>query len=56
MVANMAANGELDISEAAKNQSTGRLGQQQEIASSVLWLGSFVVGVALPGDGGYTAQ
>ena len=37
-----------------------RLGQAEEIAASVLWLcspaASFVVGVALPVDGDYTAQ
>ncbi len=40
--------------------SFGRFGRAEEIASTVLWLcspgASFVVGVALPVDGGYTAQ
>jgi NAD(P)-dependent dehydrogenase (short-subunit alcohol dehydrogenase family) len=52
--------GELDLAEAVANQPIGRLGQPEEIAASVLWLcspgASFVVGVALPVDGGYTAQ
>ena len=60
MVADMAAKGELDRAEAAAATPIGRLGQGEEIAASVLWLcspgASFVVGVALPVDGGYTAQ
>ncbi len=59
MVANMEANGELDMAEAIRNQPIGRLGTADEIAAAVLWLcspgASFVVGVALPVDGGYTA-
>jgi NAD(P)-dependent dehydrogenase (short-subunit alcohol dehydrogenase family) len=59
MVAAMVANGELDIAEAIRNQPIGRLGTADEIAAAVLWLSSpaasFVVGVALPVDGGYTA-
>ncbi|HEX5859535.1 MAG TPA: SDR family oxidoreductase, partial [Microbacterium sp.] len=38
----------------------GRLGRGEEIAAAVLWLcspgASFVHGVALPVDGGYTAR
>ena len=60
MVADMIAKGELDRAEAAAATPIGRLGQGDEIAASVLWLcspgASFVVGVALPVDGGYTAQ
>jgi|SRR5215218_617130 len=60
MVAAMLANGELDQAAALAAQPIGRLGRPDEIASTVLWLcspgASFIVGVALPVDGGYTAQ
>jgi NAD(P)-dependent dehydrogenase (short-subunit alcohol dehydrogenase family) len=60
MVAEMIEKGELDKSEAIKNQPIGRLGHAAEIAAAVLWLcspaSSFVIGVALPVDGGYTAR
>jgi NAD(P)-dependent dehydrogenase (short-subunit alcohol dehydrogenase family) len=60
MVTDMLANGELDLAAAIANQPIGRLGEAEEIAASVLWLcspgASFVVGVALPVDGGYTAR
>src|SRR5215203_33597 len=60
MVAEMIANGELNESAAVANQPIGRLGRADEIASTVLWLcspgSSFVVGVALPVDDGYTAR
>ncbi len=59
MVADMLAKGELDMAEAVRNQPIGRLGTADEIAAAVLWLcspgASFVAGVALPVDGGYTA-
>ena len=59
MVADMIANGELDLDEAIANQPIARLGQADEMAAAVLWLcspgASFVLGVALPVDGGYTA-
>jgi len=59
MVADMLAKGELEVAEAVRNQPIGRLGTADEIAAAVLWLcsagASFVVGVALPVDGGYTA-
>jgi NAD(P)-dependent dehydrogenase (short-subunit alcohol dehydrogenase family) len=60
MVADMVAKGELDRAAAAASTPIGRIGRGEEIAASVLWLCSpgagFVVGVALPVDGGYTAQ
>ena len=60
MVADMLAKGELDMNEAIANQPIARLGQASEIAAAVLWLcspgASFVIGVALPIDGGYTAR
>ncbi|MFF3931758.1 glucose 1-dehydrogenase [Streptomyces hirsutus] len=60
MVSDMIAKGELDRAEAEANQPINRLGTADEIAQAVLWLCSpgagFVVGVALPVDGGYVAQ
>jgi NAD(P)-dependent dehydrogenase (short-subunit alcohol dehydrogenase family) len=60
MVARMIENGELDMAEAIENQPIGRVGHADEIAAAVLWLcspaASFVIGVALPVDGGYTAR
>jgi NAD(P)-dependent dehydrogenase (short-subunit alcohol dehydrogenase family) len=59
MVANI-TKGELDPVQAAAATPIARLGTAEEIAASVLWLcspgASFVVGVTLPVDGGYTAQ
>jgi len=43
-----------------KQQSIGRLGRAEEVAAAVLWLcspaASFVIGVGLPVDGGFTAH
>jgi NAD(P)-dependent dehydrogenase (short-subunit alcohol dehydrogenase family) len=48
------------MAEIMKDQPIGRLGRADEIAAAVLWLcspaASFVVGVALPVDGGYTTH
>ncbi|MHA4816104.1 SDR family NAD(P)-dependent oxidoreductase [Streptomyces aculeolatus] len=60
MVADMIAKGELDPQAAAADAPIGRLGTGEEIAEAVLWLNSpaaaYVVGVALPVDGGYVAR
>lgn len=60
MVGAMIAKGDLDLAEMQASQPINRLGTAEEIAQSVLWLCSpgagFVVGVALPVDGGYVAQ
>jgi NAD(P)-dependent dehydrogenase (short-subunit alcohol dehydrogenase family) len=60
MLDEMIAKGELDMEEAIANQPICRLGRADEIAAAVLWLcssgASFVIGVALPLDGGYTAR
>jgi NAD(P)-dependent dehydrogenase (short-subunit alcohol dehydrogenase family) len=60
MVHDMLAAGELDLEQALANQPINRLGEPEEIAAAVLWLcspgASFVIGVALPVDGGYTAR
>jgi NAD(P)-dependent dehydrogenase (short-subunit alcohol dehydrogenase family) len=54
------APGELELADAVAGQPIGRLGRGDDIAAAVLWLcspgASFVLGVALPVDGGYTAR
>src|SRR5205814_5519341 len=48
------------MAEIMKEQSIGRLGRAEEVAAAVLWLcsrgASFVIGVGLPVDGGFTAH
>lgn len=48
------------MKEFLKEQPIGRMGRPQELAAAVLWLcspaASFVVGVALPVDGGFVAH
>jgi NAD(P)-dependent dehydrogenase (short-subunit alcohol dehydrogenase family) len=48
------------MTEIMRDQPIGRLGSADEIAAAVLWLcssgASFVLGVALPVDGGFTAH
>ncbi len=59
MVERMVAGGELDLDQVLASTPMARLGTGDEIASAVLWLcsdgASYVTGVALPVDGGYTA-
>ena len=60
MVDAMIDGGELDRYQAEAGQAIDRLGTADEIAQAVLWLcsdgASYVTGIALPVDGGYTAQ
>jgi NAD(P)-dependent dehydrogenase (short-subunit alcohol dehydrogenase family) len=60
MVADMLKTQKAAMDEFLKQQPIGRLGTAEEMAQTVLWLcspgASFVVGVALPVDGGFTAH
>ncbi len=60
MVADM-LEGQADaMAEIMKQQSIGRLGRAEEVAAAVLWLcspgASFVIGIGLAVDGGFTAH
>jgi NAD(P)-dependent dehydrogenase (short-subunit alcohol dehydrogenase family) len=60
MVKDMLAGQPEAMAAIMKEQSIGRLGRAEEVADAVLWLcspgASFVIGVALPVDGGFTAH
>ena len=60
MVADMLEGQTEAMAEIMKQQSIGRLGCAEEVAAAVLWLcspaASFVIGVGLPIDGGFTAH
>jgi NAD(P)-dependent dehydrogenase (short-subunit alcohol dehydrogenase family) len=60
MAADMLKREKEGMDEGMKQQVIGRLGRADEIAAAVLWLcspgASFVVGVGLPVDGGFTAH
>jgi NAD(P)-dependent dehydrogenase (short-subunit alcohol dehydrogenase family) len=60
MVAEMLEKQADAMKEIMRDQPIGRLGRSDEIAAAVLWLcspgASFVLGVALPVDGGFTAH
>jgi NAD(P)-dependent dehydrogenase (short-subunit alcohol dehydrogenase family) len=60
MVADMLQSQKDAMDEIMKQQVIGRLGRADEIAAAVLWLcspgASFVIGVGLPVDGGFTAH
>lgn len=60
MVSDMLEKQKDAMAEIMKAQPIGRLGRSDEIAQAVLWLcspgASFVLGVALPVDGGFTAH
>src|SRR6266478_9379559 len=60
MVAGMLATQAEAMKELMKDVPIGRLGRPEEIAAAVLWLcspgASFVIGQALPVDGGYTVH
>ena len=60
MVDSIVAKGELVLADAVAKAPIGRAGEPEELAAAVLWLcspgASYVIGVALPVDGGYVAQ
>lgn len=60
MVADMLEGQAEAMTEIMKQQPIGRLGKAEEVAAAAVWLcsdaASFVIGVALPVDGGYTTH
>lgn len=60
MVADMVENQAEAMAGIIQEQPIGRLGRADEVAAAAVWLcssaASFVVGAALPVDGGYTAR
>jgi NAD(P)-dependent dehydrogenase (short-subunit alcohol dehydrogenase family) len=60
MVAEMLLGQSEAMAEIMKQQPIGRLGRSEEVAAAVLWLcspaASFIIGVGLPVDGGFTAH
>ncbi|WP_251977564.1 glucose 1-dehydrogenase [Salinicola avicenniae] len=60
MVSKMVDSGDLPLEDILREQPIGRLGRPEEIASAVVWLcgpgSTFVIGHALPVDGGFTAH
>ncbi|WIX31201.1 SDR family oxidoreductase [Salinicola sp. JS01] len=60
MVQKMVESGDLPLEDVLREQPIGRLGKPEEIASAVVWLcgpgSTFVIGHALPVDGGFTAH
>ena len=60
MVADMLEGQREAMAEIMREQVIGRLGYADEVAAAVLWLcspeASFVIGVGLPVDGGFTAH
>ena len=60
MVAEMLTGQADAMAEILKQQPIARLGRAEEVAAAVLWLcspaASFVIGVGLPVDGGFTAH